>query len=72
MGRGPPYTRIARKEYSDDPRLNGSAEELDPHAQPDEKDAFDRRLVKTTTEARLTWAIGILGSEDDERTKTMA
>jgi hypothetical protein len=66
-GRGPKYTRIARREASDDPRLNGSWEHLDPTVVPDETDEGDRRLVATKANARLNWAIGIMGTEDDEK-----
>ena len=66
-GRGPPYTRLARTQRSEDPRMNGSWETLDPGANPDEQDGLDRRLVPTNTTARLNWAIGVLGTEDDER-----
>lgn len=65
MGRGPPYQRIARPNYSDDPRLNGSWEQLDPNAMPDIRDERDRRLVKVSGNARLNWAIGVMGIEDD-------
>jgi len=68
MGRGPPYTRVVRNmrpQYSDDPRLNGSWESLDPHAMPDEEDEADRRLIKVKPGARLNWAIGIMGTEED-------
>ena len=68
-GRGPPYTRVMRREQSDDPRLNGSWERLDPNASPDEKDEADRRLVKQNPTARLNWAIGIMGMEDDVTVK---
>lgn len=64
-GRGPPYTRVVRPRHSDDPRLNGSWERLDPRAQPDERDEGDRRLVRNKPNARLNWAIGIMGMEDD-------
>ena len=67
-GRGPPYTRVMRQEQSEDPRLNGSWERLDPNAIPDEKDEGDRRLVTKKPNARLNWAIGIMGMEDDEKT----
>lgn len=66
-GRGPPYVRIARKEQSDDPRLNGSWERLDPNMAPDTEDLSDRRLVPTVAKARINWAIGLLGTEDDEK-----
>ncbi|KAK5163197.1 uncharacterized protein LTR77_010783 [Saxophila tyrrhenica] len=68
-GRGPPYTRIARKVQSDDPRLNGSWEHLDPNMRPVEQDKADRRLVPTEGTARLSWAIGIMGTEEDEVVK---
>lgn len=65
-GRGPPYQRIVRRqEYSEDPRLNGSWEQLDPQAEPDETNDSDRRLVKVKAHARLNWAIGVMGLEDD-------
>jgi hypothetical protein len=65
MGRGPPYQRIARPSHSDDPRLNGSWEQFDPNATHEVKDERDRRLVKVSENARLNWAIGVLGIEDD-------
>ena len=68
-GRGPPYARLGRKGQSVDSRLNGSWERLDPHASPDEQDEQDRRLVATKPSARLNWAIGIMGTEDDEQLK---
>ncbi|KAK5138154.1 hypothetical protein LTR08_004849 [Meristemomyces frigidus] len=64
-GRGPPYQRIARNQRSYDPRMNGSWEHLDPNSQPDEEDEGDRRLIKMRPTARLNWAIGIMGTEDD-------
>lgn len=64
-GRGPPYTRIVRNEYSDDPRLNGSWERLDTNSMPDQLDERDRRLVGMAPTARLNWAIGIMGTEED-------
>ena len=68
-GRGPPYARVVRPQYSDDPRLNGSWESVDPYSRPDDRNDRDRRVVNTNPEARLTWAIGILGMEDDEKVK---
>lgn len=64
-GRGAPYERVVRPRHSDDPRLNGSWERLDPNALPNEGDDGDRRLVKMKANARLNWGIGILGTEDD-------
>ena len=67
-GRGPPYKRAARSLHStqsEDPRLNGSWEQLDPDVVPDEKDEDDRRLVKRNPKARLNWAIGVMGTEED-------
>ncbi|EMC93489.1 hypothetical protein BAUCODRAFT_243073 [Baudoinia panamericana UAMH 10762] len=64
-GRGPPYQRVVRREQSDDPRLNGSWETLDPNSKPNDGDDGDRRLVRTEAKARLNWAIGIMGTEDD-------
>jgi len=65
VGRGPPYVRVTRPQYSDEPRLNGSWEHLDPRTMPDEKDEGDRRLVRMKANARLNWAIGIMGTEED-------
>lgn len=65
-GRGPPYTRIVRPEGpNEDPRLNGSWEKLDPNSKPNENDDTDRRLVKVNGQARLNWAIGVMGVESD-------
>ena len=71
LGRGPPYTRVVLPEFSNDPRLNGSLQELDPDpdAMHDEEDAADRRLVKMKADTRLKWAVGVLGIEDDEKMK---
>ncbi|KAF2217816.1 hypothetical protein CERZMDRAFT_63943 [Cercospora zeae-maydis SCOH1-5] len=67
VGRGPPYTRIVRAHHtnSEDPRLTGSWERLDPRSAPVDGDDADRRLVKTKKEARLNWAIGVMGVEED-------
>ncbi|WPG99558.1 Hypothetical protein R9X50_00237500 [Acrodontium crateriforme] len=66
MGRGPPYERVFRhKDSSEDPRINGRWLKEDPRERPDETDDGDRRLVYTKPNARLTWAIGIMGTEDD-------
>ncbi|KAM0712054.1 hypothetical protein Q7P37_011148 [Cladosporium fusiforme] len=65
-GRGPPYQRVVRPQHSDDPRLNGSWERLKPdNVRPEEMNDSDRRLVKVKANARLNWAIGIMGTEDD-------
>ena len=64
-GRGPPYNRVVRPQQSSDPRLNGSWERLDPDGQPDDMDDNDRRLVRVKPNARLNWAIGVMGTEDD-------
>lgn len=64
-GRGPPYQRVVRPQHSEDPRLNGSWEQLDPRTMPDLKNEGDRRLVKMKADARLNWAIGIMGTEED-------
>ena len=64
-GRGPPYQRVVRPEQSDDPRLNGSWERLDPNAKPNKEDEYDRRLVHVKANARLNWAVGVMGTEDD-------
>jgi hypothetical protein len=66
MGRGPPYQRVEMPRHSDDPRLNHSWElHADPDTKPEEMDDSDRRLVTVKASARLNWAIGIIGMEDD-------
>lgn len=64
-GRGPPYTRVVRPKNSDDPRLNGRWERVGPEEALDEEDEGDRRFVKSRPTARLNWAIGIMGMEED-------
>jgi hypothetical protein len=66
MGRGPPYRRVEMPRHSDDPRLNHSWKlRADPNTKPEEMDDSDRRLVTVKASARLNWAIGIIGMEDD-------
>lgn len=65
-GRGPPYQRIARPPHSDDARLNGSWEHADMDAMPADGNDADRRFVRSSPSARLHWAIGIIGTEEDE------
>jgi hypothetical protein len=78
MGRGPPYQRVEMPRHSDDPRLNHSWElRGDPNARPEEMDDNDRRLVTVKGDkedrrlgivkanARLNWAIGVIGMEED-------
>ena len=70
LGRGPPYTRHVRPEESEDPRLNGRWEELDPDSNADDadqNDENDRRLIGKQAQARLTWAVGVMGTENDLR-----
>lgn len=59
-------TTTKKSSSSDDPRLNRSWEKVDPTVPPpvDGHDG-DRRFVRTRSEARLNWAIGLLGLEDD-------
>ena len=67
-GRGPPYARVGRRregKASSDPRLNGSWERLDPEGEADEGDEGDRRLIKRKPQARLNWAVGVMGTEED-------
>ena len=64
--RGPPYTRILRGAESEDPRKNGSWENVDPNSAPDQNNEADRRFVPFKSTARLNWAIGIMGTEADE------
>lgn len=64
-GRGPPYERVVRNAQSEDPRLNGSWERLDPNSLPNSEDDNDRRFVRSKAAARLNWAIGVMGMEDD-------
>lgn len=66
MGRGPPYQRVEMPRHSDDPRLNHRWElRADPNANPEEMEDSDRRLVTVKANARLNWAIGVIGMEDD-------
>jgi hypothetical protein len=66
MGRGPPYQRVEVPRRSDDPRLNHSWEQrMDPNTRPEEMDDSDRRLVTVKANARLNWAIGVIGMEED-------
>ena len=69
VGRGPPYERILRQATapSRDPRKTGSWEHDDPNSSPDHSNEADRRFVTVKPNARLTWAIGIMGTEDDEK-----
>lgn len=62
---GPPYERVVRPQQSTDPRLNGSWERLDPRQMPHEGDQWDRRLVHRRADARVNWAIGVMGTEED-------
>lgn len=66
-GRGPPYQRAMRPQHSEDPRLNGSWRGKDPNEDVDESEMedSDRRLVKSKATARLNWAVGVIGTEDD-------
>lgn len=65
-GRGPPWERVARPtEHREDPRLNGSWEDLDPEKEPEWANEYDRRLVRMKANVRLTWAIGVMGVESD-------
>lgn len=82
-GRGPPYERVLRDVQggSEDPRLSGSWEtregplgggmpgpgSVGRGADGDGNEALDRRLVATKPLARLAWAIGVMGTEEDER-----
>lgn len=66
MGRGPRYQRVEQPKYSDDPRLNQNWEmQVDPNLKVEEMDDSDRRLVTVKANARLNWAIGVIGMEDD-------
>lgn len=72
-GRGPPYTRVVRPEYSDDPRLNREWEVLNgkTYDRPNEVHVENtQRPTNMNAEARLTWAIGVLGMEEDEKVKS--
>lgn len=70
-GRGPPYERQLRERQSDDPRKNGSWEHVDSNSAPDQTNEADRRFVTVKPTARLTWAIGIMGTEADEKLNIM-
>ncbi|PNS16277.1 hypothetical protein CAC42_6384 [Sphaceloma murrayae] len=64
-GRGPPYTHRYNTKAVDE-RQNGNWEKIDPNADPDPEEITDRRFVQTKPAARLHWAMGILGMEEDE------
>lgn len=71
MGLGPPYVRVQQPRNSEDPRLNGSwargevsRENLGPEEMAGLEDS-DRRLVRSRPTARLNWAIGVIGMEED-------
>lgn len=63
-GRGPPYERPYNAKAADE-RLNGKFEYM-PQGEPKEDDATDRRFVHTRAAARLHWAVGIIGTEEDK------
>ncbi|TKX26577.1 fungal specific transcription factor domain-containing protein 11 [Elsinoe australis] len=65
-GRGPPYTHRYNTKAADE-RQNGTWERIDPNVEPDQDDVTDRRFVHTKPAARLHWAMGILGTQEDER-----
>lgn len=66
MGRGPPWERI-RNTRNPDARVNGSYERVGMQGAPDGEDEKDRRFVFSRAEARVHWAIGIIGTEEDVR-----
>ncbi|KAL8816195.1 MAG: hypothetical protein Q9223_004755 [Gallowayella weberi] len=61
MGKGPPYTRTMNATAKDD-RVSGRSRQanLGPP-----KDNNDRRFITVNPGARVYWAIGILGAEED-------
>ncbi|GAB7354266.1 hypothetical protein MBLNU459_g4797t2 [Dothideomycetes sp. NU459] len=69
-GRGPPYVRVARPNVRDDRighYLTQDYKVVDFQGQPEPPEESDtsRRNVPTKAAARLHWAIGIIGGEDD-------
>lgn len=60
MGRGPPYVRELNLEAADE-RLSGRS----TIAGKPPVDSNDRRFIGINSGARLTWAIGLLGVEED-------
>ncbi|KAF2725955.1 hypothetical protein K431DRAFT_280682 [Polychaeton citri CBS 116435] len=64
-GRGPPYRRVIRRKFSDDPRLAGIKEEVDWKQPAREGDDYDRRHIASSAASRIVWAVGILGMEED-------
>jgi len=64
-GRGPPYVKQYRAMEQDE-RLNGKWQELGMNGPGNDDDPNDRRNVRTQPAARLHWAMGIIGTEEDE------
>ncbi|KAI9848847.1 MAG: hypothetical protein M1837_006363 [Sclerophora amabilis] len=61
LGRGPPYTRVGDPISKDD-RMAGRKPFL---TDEEPKDTSDRRFIGVNPAARIHWAIGILGLEED-------
>lgn len=69
-GRGPPYERVSRANFHDDRvgmYLDSNYQVVNFQGQPEpvQETAHSRRFVHTKAAARLHWAIGIIGGEDD-------
>ncbi|CAD0088318.1 unnamed protein product [Aureobasidium mustum] len=66
-GRGPPHVRVSKATFSDF-RIGryGNAQAQASKQRLSEWDAEnDRKFVKTKTSARVHWAIGLMGTEED-------
>lgn len=68
-GRGPPYVRCKKPQRSDDVRLNGHWERLDSGITAEPIQENDRRLIPVDANARLQWAVGVMGVESDYEKK---
>jgi hypothetical protein len=65
-GRGPLYQKVEMPGHLDDPRLNRIwGLRTDFNTKPEEMDNSDRRLMTVKADAKLHWAAGVIGLEDD-------
>lgn len=64
-GRGPPYERRWNTQAHDE-RLSGAFEHKDTGEPPKGREVTDRRFVHTKAQARLHWALGVIGMEEND------